>query len=183
MKVSKKAVWMWAIGNLMKPSGIVILVSWFLSGDFFLYFAPQNNLSELLKTALIADKWIFLSLSAVLAFLIFSAISQAYYKRLSFSYELGDESLKIIRGFYQKKETYIPYKNIQRVDIEMSAGERFWGLAAVLVFTATVGDKSNPESAEGYIIGLRYDDAVALKDELLKKSNLMEQASQGVEVL
>lgn len=159
----------------MKPVGIVVLLSWFISGNVFLYFAPQNNSDGLLATAIIADKWIFLGLSLVLAFLIFSAASQAFYDYLSFSYELSDGSLKIVRGFYQKKEAYIPYKNIERIDIEMSAGERFFGLAAVLIFTSTVGDESNPESAEGYIKGLHYNDAVALKDELLKKTNPGEQ--------
>lgn len=160
---------MWSVVNLMKPVGIVVLLFWFISGNIFIYFAPQNNSGEFLKTAIVADKWIFLSLSVILIFTIFSAISRAFYEYLSFSYELDDGSLKIVRGIYQKKEAYIPYKNIQRVDIEMSAGERFWGLAAILVFTSTVGDTSNPESAEGYIRGLHYDDAVALKNELLKR--------------
>ena len=169
MRVSKKAIWMWSVSNLMKPIAVVILVSWFILGNFFLYFAPQNNLGNLLETAMVAGKWVFLSLSIVLVFLIFSAISRAFYKHFYFSYELSDDSLKIVKGFYQKKEMYIPYKNIQSIDIETSANERLWGLSTILVFIATVGDKSNPESAEGYISGLRYNDAVALKDELLKR--------------
>lgn len=169
MRVSKKAIWMWLVGNLMKPVCIIIFIFWFILGNVFLYFSPQNNLSDILKTAVIIDKWIFLGLLVILFFLIFSAISKAFYERLSLSYELGDQSLKIVRGFYQKKETFIPYKNIQSVDIEMSANERVWGLATVLVFTATVGDRSNPESADGYVKGLRYTDAVALKDELLRR--------------
>ncbi len=160
---------MWSLSNLMKPAGIAVLLFWFISGNVFLYFAPQNNLGGLVVTAIVADKWIFIGLSAVLAFMIFFAVSRAFYEYLSFSYELSEGSLKIVKGLYQKKEAYIPYKNIQRVDIEMSASERFWGLAAVLVFTSTVGDESNPESAEGYIKGLHYNDAVALKDELLKR--------------
>jgi len=169
MRVSKKAILMWTIGHLTAPAGVTVLILWFFSGAGFIYFAPQENLGKILETALILDKWIFLGFSAILIFIILSAISNAFYKYQSLSYAMEDSSVKIVKGFYKKEESYIPYKNIQSVDIRISARERFWGLASVLVFTSAVGDKNNPDSAEGYIEGLKYNDAAALKDELLKR--------------
>ncbi len=180
-RVSKKAIWMWATNNFANKTDIAVAIFWFITGVLFIYFTPQKNLGNVSGTfltfnlvtvydyALLIDKWLFLGFSVILAFFIFTAVSFALYEYLSFDYELGDESLKIVKGFYQKKESYIPFKNIQSVNIEMSISERFWGLATVLVYTSGAGDQTNPELAEGYIEGLKYDDAVVLKDELLKR--------------
>lgn len=169
MKVSKKAIWMWFAESLTKSPALAVLFFWFVSGAGFIYFVPQKNLGKILETALMLDKWIFLGFSLILAFLIFSAVSSAFYKYWSLSYKLEEAAIKIVKGAYKKEESYIPYKNIQSVDIRVSAKERFWGLASVLVFTSAVGDKNNPDSAEGYIEGLKYNEAIVLKDELLKR--------------
>ena len=160
---------MWAVSRLLKPVGIAVLISWFAIGNLYLYMVPQKNLGNFLENIVVLEKWIFLGLSVILVFLIFSAISGALHRYWSINYELEDAALKIIRGFYQKEESYIPYKNIQNIEIKMSAGERFWGLASILIYTSAGGDKDNPDLAEGYIDGLRYNNAVALKDELLKR--------------
>lgn len=160
---------MWTLGQLTKPMGVVIIIFWFLSGCLFIYLAPQQNLGKILGTVLILDKWIFLGLLIVLAFLIFSAVTAAIYRRISLSYELEESAIKTVKGVYKKEESYIPYKSIESIDIRISSAERFWGLASLLIFTSGVGDSNNPASAEGYIEGLKYDDAVSLKDELLRR--------------
>jgi len=162
---------MWVVSRLLKPVGIAVLISWFAVGNLYLYMTPKNNLGNFLENIVVLGKWLFLGLSVVLVFLIFSAVSEAFYKYWSLSYELEDVALKIVKGVYKKQESYIPYKNIQNIEIKMSGGERFWGLATILIFTSAVGDKNNPDLAEGYISGLKYDAAVALKDELLKRVN------------
>ncbi len=169
MRASKRAIWMWAVNHLLKPIGITILISWFAIGSLYLYMAPQKNLGNFLENIVVLEKWIFIGLSVVLAFLIFSAVSGALYRYWSINYELEDAALKIIRGFYKKEESYIPYKNIESIDIRVGSNERLWGLASILIFTSGAGDKSNPDLAEGYIDGLKYKNAVALKDELLRR--------------
>lgn len=160
---------MWLTEFLTKPIGLSILGFWFLSGILFLYFSPQKNLAKIYEIILVLDKWLFLGFSIVLVFLILSAVSNAFYKYWSLSYELEEVAVKIVKGAYKKEESYIPYKNIESIDIRVGSGERLWGLASILIFTSGAGDKNNPASAEGYIEGLKYDDAVVLKDELLKK--------------
>ena len=169
MRVSKRAIWIWSVSRLLKPAGLMVLISWFAVGNLYVYMAPQKNLGDFLENFVVLGKWFFLGFSVVLVFLIFSAVSGALYRYWSLNYELEDADLKIVRGFYQKEESYIPYKNIQSVDIRMGGGEKFWGLASVLVFTSAAGDKSNPDLAEGYIEGLKYNNAVVLKNELLKR--------------
>ncbi len=160
---------MWAVSRLLKPVGMAVLISWFAIGNLYLYMAPQKNLGDFLGNIVVLEKWIFLGLSVVLVFLIFSAISGALYRYWSINYELEESALKIAKGVYKKEESFIPFKNIESIDIRVGSAERFWGLSSLLIFTSGVGDKNNPGSAEGYIEGLRYNDAVALKDELLKR--------------
>lgn len=164
---------------LTKPAALTILFFWFISGAAFLYLASQSplknkfllgqDLDKIYKIGVVFDKWLFLGFSIVLVSLILSAVSSAFYKRWSLSYEVEESALKIVKGVYKKEESYIPYKNIENIDIRVGSDERLWGLASILIFTSGAGDKSNPDLAEGYIDGLKYADAVALKDELLKR--------------
>jgi len=110
--------------------------------------------------------------SAVIMFsLVLFDLFDAILKHTLFAYELEPDSIKIISGLIKKQESYIPYKNIQSVDIQVTGSEYVWGLADVLIFTSGVGDKRNPDSAEGFIEGLLYNNAVALKDELFRRMN------------
>lgn len=170
-RVSKKAVLMWTARSMTKWLGLAVLILWFVSGDVWLYFGPQKNLSGIMNNAIAIDRWIFFGLSIVLLFLIFSSISNAFYKYWSIGYATEESDLKIVKGFIIKHETYIPYQNIDSVDIHVGSTERLWGLASILVFTAGAQDKENPEAAAGYLEGLKYDNAVVLKDELLQKIN------------
>jgi membrane protein YdbS with pleckstrin-like domain len=168
-RVSKKAIAMWIIRYLTTWKSLAILVSWFILGDLWLYFGPQQNLKQIISYAIIVDKWIFIGLSVVLTFLIFSAVSNAFYKYWSLGYSMEASDLKIVKGIIMKHENYIPYRNIDSIDIRVGSAQRLWGLASILIFTPGAHDKENPDSAEGYIEGLKYDDAVVLKDELLKR--------------
>ncbi|MBI2635216.1 MAG: PH domain-containing protein [Parcubacteria group bacterium] len=178
-RVSKKAVWMWFAEFLAKPIALAILVFWFISGAAFLYLSPQSplenkfllgqDLDKIYKIGVIFDKWLFLGFSVGLVFLILSAVSNAFYKYWSISYEPEELALKIVKGVYKKEETFIPYKNVESIDIRVGSAERFFGLSSLLIFTSGVGDKNNPGLAEGYIEGLNYNNAVVLKNKLLEK--------------
>ena len=107
LRVSKKVIWMWLAEFLTKPLALAVLFFWFISGAAFLYLFGQD-LDKIYKIGVVLDKWLFLGFSTVLAFLILSAVSSAFYKYWSLSYELGDTAVKVVKGFYEKKESYIP---------------------------------------------------------------------------
>lgn len=170
---------MWLIEFLTKPAALAVLFFLFISGATFLYFMYQSplenkfllgyDLGKFYKIGIILDKQLFLGFSIVFIFLIFSALSNAFYKYWSLSYKAEERALKIVSGVYKKEESYIPYTSIESIDIRVGSLERFLGLSNLLIFTSGIGDKNNPDSVEGYIEGLKYDNAVALKDELLKR--------------
>ncbi len=170
-KVSKKAIGMWALRSLGSKASVWILVLWFVLGDAWIYFeARQEGLAQIWRYFLVADQWLVVGLSVAVVFLIFSAVSGAFYKYLSTEYGTENSDFKIVKGIIVKHENYIPYRNIDSVDIRVGAAQRMWGLASILIFTPGANDKENPEAAEGYIEGIKYEDAIALKDELLKRS-------------
>lgn len=110
-------------------------------------------------------------LGAAIALLFFSFFSNAWLKYFGQYFELEPDSIKIVQGILEQKESFIPYRSITNVSIKITVAEQVWGLADIMIFTSSPGEKENPSEAEGFISGLKYDDAVAMKDELLKKIN------------
>ena len=176
MRASKKAILMWFTGGLARRRVFIVFVLLILAAAAFLYLKGLTTLNILYFGEILfwpyARLLIFLlalGLSVALLFFVLRAAGDALLKHAAFSYELQPEAIKIVTGIFGKKESYLPYKNIQSVDVRVSGREYIWGLADVLIFTPGEGGENNPAKAEGYIEGLRYQDAVALKDELLKK--------------
>lgn len=175
-KVSRRAILMWFVGALYTKAFIIVVVLFILSGGAFFYLAGMTTQQILFFGAVylwpyvrLVDFLVFAGLGVAMLFFVLKAVMGALTKHLSVEYELGPEALKIVTGIFAKEEIYIPYKSVQSVDIKVSGSEYLWGLADVLIFISVGGNTNNPESAAGFIEGLRYKDAVALKDELFKR--------------
>lgn len=85
---------------------------------------------------------------------------------------LREHDLLIVRGVLLRRVTTIPLHRIQHVDTQQGPLEQWLGLARVHVHTASgVG-------ADGVVPGLLHDDAEALRDELVRRSQ--QQADDGV---
>ncbi len=81
---------------------------------------------------------------------------------------LGEEALLVHRGVLVRVESVIPYSRIQHVDYTQGPLARLYGLASVVVRTA---------SADGGAVripGLRPDDAVALREALAARAGMVE---------
>jgi membrane protein YdbS with pleckstrin-like domain len=79
-------------------------------------------------------------------------------------YLLRDEDLLIARGVLVRRVTTIPTHRIQHVDTQQGPLEQWLGLARVQVHTAS------GLGADGVIPGLWHDDAEALRDALVQRS-------------
>lgn len=83
-----------------------------------------------------------------------------------FRWRLGEDALRIRQGVLFRQETAIPLSRIQHVDTREGPLEQLFGLARVLVWTA-----SGP-SPEGGIPGLEATEARALRDELAHREGV-----------
>jgi len=79
-------------------------------------------------------------------------------------YLLRQEDLLIARGVWVRRVTSIPTHRIQHVDTQQGPLEQWLGLARVQVHTAS------GLGADGVIPGLQLDDAEALRDVLMERS-------------
>lgn len=105
----------------------------------------------------------------VLAITLF--ICWIIYSRYKFC--LGPDSLKIKRGFLNKEEVSIPYRQIQDVDIKRDLSFQMMGLSRIMILTAGHEDQSaTDDDSEGILPALDKDLAEWLQAELLKRANV-----------
>ena len=105
----------------------------------------------------------------VLAYL-WSRLSYHYYR-----YELTEASFNKEMGVIWKKYVSIPYERIQNVDIYRGVWARILGLSDVNIQTAGASAQFSRRvglrfGAEGRLPGLSHEDAVKLRDELIKRA-------------
>jgi uncharacterized membrane protein YdbT with pleckstrin-like domain len=95
----------------------------------------------------------------------------------NFKFSLGDDSLKIKKGVFDKEEVAIPYRQIQDVDIQRDLSFQMLGLSRITILTAGQEDVKNADGEdddknEGILPALDQDLAEWLQAELLKRANI-----------
>jgi uncharacterized membrane protein YdbT with pleckstrin-like domain len=107
---------------------------------------------------------------AIITFLI----GWLVYKNFKFS--LGDDSLKIKKGVFEKEEVAIPYRQIQDVNIDRDLSFQMMGLSRITILTAGQEDKKeeaeDDDQNEGILPAIDHDLAEWLQAELLKRANV-----------
>ncbi len=51
-------------------------------------------------------------------------------------YDMGDEQLRILRGFLWRTDTIVPFNRIQHIDVAQGPLQRLFGLSTLIVHTA-----------------------------------------------
>jgi len=93
----------------------------------------------------------------------------------NFKFSLGDDSLKIKKGVFNKEEVAIPYRQIQDVDIERDLSFQMMGLSRITILTAGQEDEKDAvadNQNEGILPAIDHDLAEWLQAELLKRANV-----------
>lgn len=145
---------------------LLTIVLFALQGQSFLKNTFMGDLSPYADLAAWIACGLFLVVFAItflVAWLIYT-----HYKFL-----LGDDALKIKNGILNKKETAIPYRQIQNVDIERDLAFQMFGLSRIVILTAGEEEQKPGESeSEGILPALDKDLAEWLQAELLKRANV-----------
>ena len=93
----------------------------------------------------------------------------------NFKFSLGDDSLKIKKGVFNREEVAIPYRQIQDVDIERDLSFQMMGLSRITILTAGQEDEKDAvadNQNEGILPAIDRDLAEWLQAELLKRANV-----------
>jgi hypothetical protein len=75
-------------------------------------------------------------------------------------YALGDDRLRIERGYLFYSDTVVPLGRIQHIDVDQGPIMRRYGLSTMTVHTA------GNHGASVSLPGLRHDDAVAMRERI-----------------
>lgn len=143
------------------------LIAWL----FFVAFA------SIFLTAFNALSWLRIIIPLVVVFsYVWARMSYQFYR-----YELTDQGFKKECGVIYKKYVTIPYSRIQNVDIYRGILVRLLGLSNIHIQTAGMSSVvgyglygllgASAASAEGRLPGISREEAEALREELVRRSN------------
>lgn len=115
--------------------------------------------------------WSFLGLFIVVFVLTFFIAWLIY---INYKFALGDDSLKIKRGIFNKEEIAMPYRQIQDVNIERDLSFQMMGLSRIVILTAGHEDEKprDDDESEGILPGLDRNLAEWLQAQLLQRANV-----------
>jgi uncharacterized protein len=72
--------------------------------------------------------------AALLAVLLVLVLPGRKYRR--WGYDMGDEQLRVLRGFLWRTDTIVPFNRIQHIDVAQGPLQRMFGLSTLIVHTA-----------------------------------------------
>ncbi|WP_417620956.1 PH domain-containing protein [Parasphingorhabdus sp.] len=72
--------------------------------------------------------------AALIAVALVFILPDRIYRR--WGYDMGDEQLRVLRGFLWRKDTIVPFNRIQHIDVAQGPLQRIFGLSTLIVHTA-----------------------------------------------
>jgi membrane protein YdbS with pleckstrin-like domain len=76
-----------------------------------------------------------------------------------------DDGVMVERGVFWRSQTFVPGARIQHTEVNQGPLDRRWGMAKLVIHTAAAG------LASVAAVGLYRDDAIAVRDRLLDRSD------------
>jgi membrane protein YdbS with pleckstrin-like domain len=104
--------------------------------------------------------------AATAAALLVTVAAEPWYQRRryrAFSYRLGADALEIAQGVWWKRRLVLPYHRLQRVDLHQGPLERWRGLTALRLHTAS-------PATDAVLPGVSEADAAVLRATLLDRA-------------
>ncbi len=77
---------------------------------------------------------VILILVALIALVQVLVLPGRIYRR--WGYDMGDEQLRVLRGFLWRTDTIVPFNRIQHIDVAQGPLQRLFGLSTLIVHTA-----------------------------------------------
>jgi len=93
---------------------------------------------------------------AILMIFLFAVLPGRIYRR--WGYDMGDEQLRVLRGFLWRTDTIVPFNRIQHIDVAQGPLQRWFGLSTLIVHTA------GTHNSIVTLPGLHTPDAEAMRD-------------------
>ncbi len=120
----------------------------------------------------------YLEAGGLIALIVFgvsllTTVMDAWLSYSTFQFALGENALMLKSGIIAKKETAIPYRQIQDITVEQNIAHRILGMSRLVILTA--GHDEDPKDKgdnEGILPALDTTMAEQLQAELLKRTSV-----------
>ena len=89
---------------------------------------------------------------------------------ISCEYSLDENAFSIRRGIFNKKEVFIPYRQIENINIDQTLNFKMMGVSKLTVDTA--GNDNNAGKPEVVFDVIDSRIAVSIRDFILQRTNL-----------
>ena len=121
-----------------------------------LFAAPLIVAALILEATGVMPRGAFLVPVLLLAlWLVIRAPLRRYQAR---GYRLGDDRLRVVRGFVFNSDTVVPFGRVQHIDVHQGPLERAYGLGTLVLHTA------GNHNASVALPGIAHDDALAMRE-------------------
>ena len=75
-------------------------------------------------------------IAPVAIFAVFMTLLLPHRKYRRWGYDMGEEQLRVLRGFMWRTDTIVPFNRIQHIDVAQGPLQRMFGLSRLIVHTA-----------------------------------------------
>ena len=153
--------------------GLVVLVLSIIISSFKVAMILQLiHISVSLTTSTMIVGYFINGLFLISALLIIYGTIISYIKYIGCTYNLGENAFSITKGYFNKREVSIPYRQIQNIDIEQSFQFKMMGVCKLVILTAGNDNNNQNGEAEGVFDVIDFKIASNIKESILQKSNI-----------
>jgi len=158
-RLGRKTFWIFVLSNSKAAFAfllvtIVLIVSRGYAG---------SNFTDIFNYSIIVAAAVF-----AVSFLLDIGISWLVY--INYTFSITENAFKVRKGIFNKKETAIPYRQIQSVDLRQDVVAQIIGVSKLVVLTAGHDDNNKTGEAEIDFPVIDTEFAKNIQTELLKRS-------------
>ena len=150
--------------------GIFLLVISFIISSMKGAVVTKMDLLIPLTVSLTIVGYLVSGLFIASTLLILFGIVMSFINYISCEYTLDENSISIRRGIFNKKEVFIPYRQIENINIDQTFNFKMMGVSKLTIETAG-SDSNNGGDPEGVFDVIDSKVANSIRETILQRTN------------
>lgn len=150
--------------------GILLLVVSFFISSTKGALVTKMALIIPLTTSLTSANFLVNGLFVLSVLLVLFGVVTSWINYISCKYTLDENALSIRRGILNKKEVFIPYRQIENINIDQTLNFKMMGISKLTIETAG-GDNNNGGEPEGVFEVIDSKIAKSIREYILQRMN------------
>lgn len=154
------------------PFGLLLLIVSFICyfsksflASLLFFIFPVNMATSIIN-------YIVIALFVISVLYILFEILRSWLDYINCTFTVSEQSFNITRGILNKKEVFIPYRQIQDISIEQSFYNKMMGISKLIILTAGNDNNDKVGESEGIFQVIDSNLAQVLQKDLLERTNV-----------